>query len=414
MATLSEIETTFPARHAGEATGAAPRGSRARSPQPTRSTYNDWLFTAALPIWWSLGADRRRGGFREALDQSGRPARNSTRLRVQARQVYVYATARKLGWRGPWLAAVEHGLEWLFTRHLRDDGLYRTLVGVDGEPIDDAAKLYDQAFVLLALASAAAVSPRRRSELEGMAAALFGAIAANFAHPAGGFRENDPERTFQANAHMHLFEAALAWTQVSPHRRWRKLADDIGDLCCRCFIDPRTGALREFFDAQWRPASGELGDVVEPGHQFEWAWLLQQWQWLSGHPEASAIAERLFELGEEGVDHARGVAQNALDAGLSVRDACARLWPQTERLKAAHLLAEVAADDLRRKNLEAAANSASLALWRYLQVDVWGLWRDVLKSDGDFVDEPAPASSFYHIMAAIAELNGLRIVTAAA
>jgi mannose-6-phosphate isomerase len=36
---------------------------------------------------------------------------------------------------------------------------------------------------------------------------------------------------------------------------------------------------------------------------------------------------------------------------------------------------------------------------------VSGLWRDKQKADGSFVDEPAPASSFYHILCAIYELD---------
>jgi mannose-6-phosphate isomerase len=44
-------------------------------------------------------------------------------------------------------------------------------------------------------------------------------------------------------------------------------------------------------------------------------------------------------------------------------------------------------------------------LWLYLDTPVPGLWWDRLRPDGGFVDEPAPASSFYHIACAIAELE---------
>jgi mannose/cellobiose epimerase-like protein (N-acyl-D-glucosamine 2-epimerase family) len=36
---------------------------------------------------------------------------------------------------------------------------------------------------------------------------------------------------------------------------------------------------------------------------------------------------------------------------------------------------------------------------------VRGLWRDTMKLDGSFVEQPAPASSFYHIVTAVAELE---------
>jgi mannose-6-phosphate isomerase len=44
---------------------------------------------------------------------------------------------------------------------------------------------------------------------------------------------------------------------------------------------------------------------------------------------------------------------------------------------------------------------------RYLDTPVPGLWYDRIDADGKLVDEPAPASSFYHLVAAIAELSAL-------
>jgi mannose/cellobiose epimerase-like protein (N-acyl-D-glucosamine 2-epimerase family) len=37
-------------------------------------------------------------------------------------------------------------------------------------------------------------------------------------------------------------------------------------------------------------------------------------------------------------------------------------------------------------------------------VETPGAWRDKYRPDGTFVDEAAPASSLYHIVAAISEL----------
>jgi mannose-1-phosphate guanylyltransferase/mannose-6-phosphate isomerase len=88
------------------------------------------------------------------------------------------------------------------------------------------------------------------------------------------------------------------------------------------------------------------------------------------------------------------VAIDALNPDLSVRNASARLWPQTERLKAALIFGD-----------EPQAKAAATGLWKYLAVETPGVWRDKLRPDGTFVDEPAPASSLYHIVAAIAELE---------
>jgi mannose-1-phosphate guanylyltransferase / mannose-6-phosphate isomerase len=362
------------------------------------SRLKDWLLASAMPLWWSLGADRARGGFRESLSQDGQPADELRRVRVPARQVYAFATAGRLGWRGPWRDAARHGLDYLEARHRRPDGLYRTLITADGEVSDDTALLYDQAFVLLALAAAAQAMPEERARLSARASELLDRIGAAYAHPAGGFREKDG-RPFQANASMHLFEAAQSWTQLGGDGRWARLADQIGERCLNSFIDPATGALREVFDEAWRPASGELGRILEPGHQFEWAWLLQQWAWLTGRSEAGAAAGRLFEAGERGVDSVRGAAVDSLFDDFTVREHTARLWPQTERLKAASILGRA---DARKE--------AGGLLEAYLAVPVPGLWRDRLDPDGRFAEGPAPGSTLYHLVAAIAELNGVRII----
>jgi mannose-6-phosphate isomerase len=171
------------------------------------------------------------------------------------------------------------------------------------------------------------------------------------------------------------------------------LSDEIAGLAMARFIDPATGALREFFDADWRAIAGE-GGLVEPGHQFEWAWLLQRWGAARGDAAGQTAARRLFENGLRGVDPAREVAVNALWEDFSVRDGSARLWPQTEHLKATVALGD-ATQGVR----------AARGLARYLDTPARGAWRDKLRPDGSFVEEAAPATSFYHLMVAILELK---------
>ena len=120
-----------------------------------------WLRSAALPLWWRVGADLLNGGFHEGLGLDGLPVDVDRRARVQARQVYVYAAAGKLGWDGPWREAVDHGLDFLLRRYVRPDGLIRTLVDARGAPADETVMVYDQAFALFALSAARAVSPDR-------------------------------------------------------------------------------------------------------------------------------------------------------------------------------------------------------------------------------------------------------------
>jgi mannose-6-phosphate isomerase len=96
-----------------------------------------------------------------------------------------------------------------------------------------------------------------------------------------------------------------------------------------------------------------------------------------------------------------GVALNALLDDFSIHDAEARLWPQTERLKAAALMAATTRD----ARFWSMAVRAAQGLRRYLETSSPGLWYDRLKADSQFVQQSAPASSFYHIVCAIDELG---------
>jgi mannose-6-phosphate isomerase len=159
--------------------------------------------------------------------------------------------------------------------------------------------------------------------------------------------------------------------------------------------------LREFFADDWRPAEGLPGRIVEPGHQFEWAWLLLQWSSATGDADLRRTALRLIELAEtHGVDAARGVAVDALLEDLSRHAPTARLWPQTERLKAAALAARLTGDPAYWTMAARAAEGLEL----YFDTPVRGLWRDRMTADGAFIEEPAPASSLYHIVLAVAVL----------
>jgi len=350
-----------------------------------------WLRTAALPVWWSLGADRERGGFVEAIAQDGSPQPAPRRGRVQGRMIFSFAQAGMMGWSGPWREAARHALAGMKADFLRPDGLVRTLVGLDGRPLDDTPHVYDQAFALLGLASLRQAGESADEALD-LAHRLREGLEA-LRHPAGGFQEAG-DQPFQANAHMHLLESSLAWEEAG-EAGWSGLSDEIAGLALGAFIDHR-GVLSEFFDAEWRRADGDDGRLVEPGHQFEWAWLLDRWGRARGRADGQLAARALHEAGRQGVDPRRACAVNALWQDLTVRDGWARLWPQTEFLKSALALGET------EDALQAAAG-----LRRYLDTPVRGLWRDRQGPTGGFAPGDAPATSLYHIVGAIRQLEEL-------
>jgi mannose/cellobiose epimerase-like protein (N-acyl-D-glucosamine 2-epimerase family) len=359
-----------------------------------------WLIDDAYPVWASAGFDPVHHTFSERLTADGAVPDEPRRARVQCRQVYAYARAGTLGWRGDARTLVEAGLGFFIRHYLRADGLYHTLCAYDGKVRDDRAVLYDQAFALLALASAQEVLGAA-PHLIARGVQLRERLLAQLHRAGGGFDSGLPDRLpLLSNPHMHLFEAALAWKAISTDPGWAALADEICGIALKHFIDPRTGALAEIFDAHWQALPDATpGQAIEPGHQFEWAWLLLCQDATPGS-RTRKTAERLFDIGENhGVKG--GIAINALSAELRIKDPAARLWPQTERLKAAARLGALSGEE----HYWSSALGAAQGLWRFLDHGARGLWYDKIDRHGKFVTEPAPASSFYHIICAIAEFG---------
>ena len=358
-----------------------------------------WLVGSAYPLWAAHGIDTENGGFVEALGQNGSGLPHPRRARVQPRQMYAFAQARALGWTGDTERILGRGMHYFTNHYLRPDGLFRTLIGVDGTPLDDAAMLYDQAFVLLSYA-ATAIALDARSDFEKRALALRRAIELRFRASERGFHSSESvDGFFESNPHMHLLEACLAWAEIGNDAGWTDWSRLLVNLAMQKFIRRGSGALGESFAADWAPAPGIAGRIIEPGHQFEWAWLLLRSEKLCEGPVREA-ALRLIAIGEtSGVRNQ--VAINALLDDFSIHDPNARFWPQTERLKAALLAAQLTGEE----KYWAMAVSAATSLLPYLDTPVAGLWRDVQRATGEFVDAPAPASSFYHLVGAILALD---------
>lgn len=347
-----------------------------------------WLL-GAFALWWEAGADHVGGGFHDRLTADGQPIPGAKRARVQARQVFCYAAAPYFGWRGPWRAAMRQGLGFLDRAHLREDGLHRAWAA-DGEHAD-VVDLYDQAFVLLALSSSFAHGE------PGAAARAEDLLAKLRSDPVGGFAEFGGD-ALRANPNMHLFESCLAWIVAGIETPWRAAAAGQARLAMNQLIDPHSGALSEVFGPGWVTPQPATERIIEPGHLFEWAWLLIRWNELSGDAAALAAALRLVDICErKGVDARRNVAINALDGDLAATDVGTRLWPQTERLRATLLAGELT-NDQRYWDM---AIKATEGLWLFLDRDRPGLWRDSLERD----DRTVLASSFYHIVGAVSELD---------
>jgi mannose-6-phosphate isomerase len=296
---------------------------------------------------------------------------------------------------------VKHGLDFWFAKFQRPDGLFRTLINADGSVADDRAITYDHAFGLLAFHVGATLGDWRAVR-ERQAHELLQTVLKHTRRAGGGFENGVPNSMpLESNPHMHLFEAMLAGCEVASEKsQWQQLADEIAEFALAHFFDGN-GVLHEFFGVDWKFAEGLKGRIIEPGHQYEWAWLLLRWAG-DKHPKARAAALKLIEVTEaNGVRNGLALQQQLDD--FSPHDASARLWPQTERLKAAALAARLTGE----ARYFAIAASAAESLQRYLATPIPGLWYDRIDVTGNIVDEPAPASSFYHLVVAVAEISAL-------
>ena len=372
-----------------------------------RERLKNWLVRDALPLWAEAGYDAASGRFAESLAlETAEPSAAPARPRVPPRQIYSFLEGARLGWPGDAAGIATRGLAAFHADFLQNDGSLRPLAADGSRPFD----LYDQAFALFAYATiAGSVAGLRETAVE-EARRLRDLLTGTLGHPDGGFEEDTPRRLpLRANPNMHLFEAALAWTELSSDPQWQEMACSIGDLALKRFIDPDLGVLREYFDENWRPADGEAGRSVDPGHLFEWCWLLTMWGHRTGRQDALAAAGRLYGSGlRHGICPDRGVVMLEIGDDLHPRQTVARLWSQTEWLKASLAMMEAArnsGDSVEESQAISSALAAVSVIERYLDVTPRGLWRDRLAADGSFIDEAAPASSLYHIVCAIVELD---------
>ncbi|MBC7742150.1 MAG: AGE family epimerase/isomerase, partial [Bdellovibrionaceae bacterium] len=209
----------------------------------------------------------------------------------------------------------------------------------------------------------------------------------------GGFSEIKNSITlYQANPHMHLFEAALAWVKIDFDPCWRKLSDELYQLCIGKLIDPETGFIAEHLDEHWKPLRENGIFVFEPGHHYEWAWLIMQYQQITG-VEVGQQPKKLFDLAERfGLNSEKKLAYDEILSNRSVKKMSSRFWPQCERIKAAMVLGH-----------PEVASTAMNALFANYIVPNEGLWRDTLLESGQYESQPAKASSLYHIINAISE-----------
>ena len=373
------------------------------------TTLRPWLIGHVVPFWLERVRDPA-GGFLEELDSLGSPIARARRTTlVQARLTYVFSHAYLLSGDPAFGEAARHGIAFLMGAARAPDGGWFRAVSAEGGTLDNTRDAYDHAFVLFALAWYYRAS-HDASAIQ-LADATWQSMKTRLGDTTHGgfFEEFVPGRRYlklprRQNPHMHLLEALLALHVATGEKNWLRRAGTLVALFRNLFVDPTTGALAEFFGADWSPAPGDSGRLREPGHQFEWVWLLHEYYRLSGDESVAPCAERLFAFGTRfGIDREglAGAVLDGVDADGSLVAPTKLLWPQTEYIKACVARAEWLDDAAARR-----AIAAHLALIgrHYMRPD-GASWYNQLDRDGHPLTPTTPARVLYHLFMAIAEVD---------
>jgi mannose/cellobiose epimerase-like protein (N-acyl-D-glucosamine 2-epimerase family) len=362
-----------------------------------------WMFDDALPLWQQRSVDLVWGGVREelALD-GGMSDPGFKRVRVPARQIYVYSHASLLGW--------EHGLgeakqqfdKFVETAWQGPDTGWAKRLNSDNSIADPTIDLYDNAFAIFGLAW------YYRASGEGYAKDLihetFRLIDQNLRHPKVGFWHQVPTQGPRIqNPHMHLLEACLACLENFHDPLIERIAREVINLFQTKFFDANTGTLGEYFDDDLTRLTGDAYDVVEPGHQMEWAWILSKAQTRLGI-DLRNEAQSLVKFAEfHGVCRAgpmAGATYNSVRTNGEIRDGGSRTWPNTERLKSAIAMFEL----FGREPGPIINETLNTLFTHHLAHPIKGLWYDSFDQSGAMNATAIPTSTFYHIFLAFAEV----------
>lgn len=365
-----------------------------------------WIADCHLPLLRGRLADRTHGGFFERLKPDGWPDDLGTkRTVVETRQLYSHAMGMESDL-APHDAPARHALQFIITRSRdQEQGGWFFSVKDDGTPADTDKPAYTQAFALFAMAYASRVLHVEWA-LD-VADDLIELMDEKMKHPAGGYHslvtkdwQVKPDFLRQ-NPHMHLLEAYMALHEADPRPHYRAHAEMVMDLFKTKFFDEATHTLVEYFDQDWKPDAKE-GHRIEPGHHFEWVWLLHRYAKLFGDKSVLPYAEKLFDFGiKHGVDKTFGGVYDEVNQQGEIILSTKRAWVQTEYVKAwvARIEDGVGDEDANRAGL---AKSLETMFTYYLLPD--GRWREHLAKDLlTITNDRMPGSTSYHVLLALAE-----------
>jgi len=362
----------------------------------------DWMRNEALPFWGRAGVDWQRGGFHERLDLTGRPVEHvPKRLMVQARQLYVYCHAGLLGWYADARQLADRSVEYLLASFYGPDGTpgFVHSLAPDGGIADPTRDLYGHAFALFGLAWYHRLS--RDSEVLKVANATLAFLDEELGSRYGGYGDAKPPRDVvrRQNPHMHLFEALLALHAATEDTKYLARAVDLFKLFASRFFQPASGTLAEYFGEDLRPLSDSRGRITEPGHHYEWVWLLRKFALASG-TDVERYCGPLYDHADRYGWDAEGFVVDEIDGDGRVLKSSRRSWPHAECVRASILEGERGRPGCDERAARALARLSETFVGRPIPAG----FIDHVDHAGAPIVAMMPASTLYHLFGALAEV----------
>jgi mannose-6-phosphate isomerase len=343
-----------------------------------------------LPIWRGAGFNAKLGLAYEAVSPDDHAALPPSRYRAMAcaRQLFVFSLADDLAHAATLFASLRHYFQ------DKENGGWFYSVDADGAPFERQKDLYTHAFVIFACAAYAKKSGSADAiALLNDTSAL---VETRFASGSGALNAvmsedfGDVLETPLQNPLMHLTEAWLAARDATGDAAFDRRLETLAREVARTFVHGESGCIAEL-------PVGAAGNRLEPGHQFEWYFLVEG----SRHPafEAAGLREplaRAFDFARRyGVDPATGGVFAALDETGRVIDGTQRIWAQTEYLRA-----------LATHDSEASRAELPLQIARFSERFLHARgWIECQSAEGVVTRADMPSTTPYHLATAYEALR---------
>ncbi|WP_231422404.1 AGE family epimerase/isomerase [Pseudomonas sp. Leaf59] len=352
--------------------------------QPLLNTVLNHFHDLIVPLWQGPGWNAELALPYEALDADHQPLPPQRyRAMACARQLYLFASLigePEADFAHARAAALFRSLQQHF--HDAEHGGWFYSIDPAGQPLDTRKDLYTHAFIIFACAHywAKVREPLVASVLN----AALEVVAQRFAS-GDGLYDAVLERDWSSlssgplqNPLMHLAEAFLATLAVREDAHVQTALLNLATAMQQRFIDPGHGVMLE------KPL-GAVDNWFEPGHQFEWFFLLDSSEVLRGTPLHASLSRAFVYAEQKGVDKLSGAVSGMLDLDGNVRDGTQRIWAQAEYLRALTL----------RPGSEAVLQRQLLALQDHF-LHAKG-WHECLDAKGVVSRRDMPSTTPYHL-----------------